>query len=301
MLVTLTNTTSPATLLDLPFLDDKTLKPAESIQISYCAADLDRQSDMKDMVAAGKLSMAIVMETRDGVQVGYDLVPSRTRVALTTPVAVVTADSTVITKLTSPGAVAVTLPASPILGQTIQIIDGTGDASSNNITITPAAGTINGGANVVINTNFGRAILVRSPTEWLSVLTASISSGAAGGDLTGTYPNPTIGANKVTEAKLSLTVAGLQNLSGAGAVDVTHRTTYYTSTGAGQALTLADGTTAGQRKTIVHAVDGGSGTLTPANPEFFATVVFTNVRDAVELEWTGSKWRVVGYSAVTFT
>jgi hypothetical protein len=56
---------------------------------------------------------------------------------------------------TSGGAVAVTLHGSPGAGETAFILDKTGNAAANPITITPTAGNIDGGANVLINTNYG--------------------------------------------------------------------------------------------------------------------------------------------------
>lgn len=63
-------------------------------------------------------------------------------------------------------------------------------------------------------------------------------------------------------------IAGLikstfNEMTGAGAISLATLTTYITSTGA-DALTLADGEE-GQLKIIVHAVDGGTSTITPAN------------------------------------
>jgi hypothetical protein len=88
-------------------------------------------------------------------------------------------------------------------------------------------------------------------------------------------------------------------LSGAGAIPVTTPVTLFTSTGAAQALTLANGT-AGQRKTIVHDVDGGSGILTPTTKTGFSTVTFTNAGDTVTLQYfTTRGWMVVGSYGVT--
>lgn len=91
-----------------------------------------------------------------------------------------------------------------------------------------------------------------------------------------------------------------QALSGAGALNVTTLATAYTSTGAAEALTLADGTLAGQVKFVTHVVDGGSGIITPATPSGFATCTLTNVRDWVAFMWTGAAWIVLAFSGATF-
>lgn len=88
------------------------------------------------------------------------------RVATASPVSVsATTDCVVVCKLTVPAAVAVSLPAG-VAGRIYQIIDGTGDAATNNITITPnGAETINGGATYVINRNYGAVQLVYNATS----------------------------------------------------------------------------------------------------------------------------------------
>ena len=74
------------------------------------------------------------------------------RIATTTPVVVAAAtDCTIVTDLAAPGAVGITLPAG-VAGQMFCVVDGAGDAATNNITITPdGSETIQGAATYVIN------------------------------------------------------------------------------------------------------------------------------------------------------
>lgn len=105
--------------------------------------------------------------------------------------------------------------------------------------------------------------------------------------------NSTTGAVTVDASFGTATVVGVQSLSGAGAVNLTTTLTSLTTTGAAQALTLANGT-AGQVKMIVHAVDGGSAVLTPTTMIGGTTITFTNVGDAATLVYTSAGWAVVG-------
>lgn len=89
-------------------------------------------------------------------------------------------------------------------------------------------------------------------------------------------------------------LSGVQALSGAGALNVTQFVTQVTSTGAAQVLTLADGVTVGQRKRVVHVVDGGSVVITPTDAAF-TTVTLATVGEFAELIWTGSKWNLVDF------
>lgn len=90
-----------------------------------------------------------------------------------------------------------------------------------------------------------------------------------------------------------------QALSGAGAVDVITGSTALTTTGAAQALTLANGTS-GQIKTICHVVDGGSAILTPTTASGWTTCTFTGVGESLTLQYhTTAGWIVIGsYLAV---
>jgi hypothetical protein len=86
--------------------------------------------------------------------------------------------------------------------------------------------------------------------------------------------------------------ASNQTLSGAGAVNLTDMLTSLTTTGATQALTLANGTL-GQIKIISHVVDGGSAVLTPTTKIGFSTITFTAVGDSAMLIYTVSGWDIV--------
>jgi hypothetical protein len=111
-----------------------------------------------------------------------------------------------------------------------------------------------------------------------------------------TSRNGFIGA--ITGNVTGIVFGTVQALSGAGAVNITTAVTSLTTTGASQALTLANGTV-GQFKTIVHAVDGGSAVLTPTTAIGFTTITFTNVGDTVQLFYSSTGWAVIGSKGVT--
>jgi hypothetical protein len=104
--------------------------------------------------------------------------------------------------------------------------------------------------------------------------------------------NSTTGAVTVNSSFGTDVVLGTQSLSGAGAVDVTNAFTALTTTGAAQALTLANGT-AGEVKIITHVVDGGSAVLTPTTALGFTTITFTNVGESAMLVYTAAGWAIV--------
>jgi len=104
--------------------------------------------------------------------------------------------------------------------------------------------------------------------------------------------NSTTGAVTVTSSIGNDVILGTQSLSGAGAVDVTNAFTQLTTTGAAQALTLADGTV-GEIKIITHTVDGGSAVLTPTTKIGFTTITFTGVGESAMLVYTSAGWDIV--------
>ena len=92
--------------------------------------------------------------------------------------------------------------------------------------------------------------------------------------------------------------AAPQSLSGPGAANITAFATNLTTTDAAEAVTLANGTTAGQLKQITHVVDGGSAVLTPATFADGDTITFTTVGERAILLWTGSTWQTIDLSNV---
>lgn len=96
-------------------------------------------------------------------------------------------------------------------------------------------------------------------------------------------------------------VGSVQALSGPGAVNVTTVTTAFTSTGTGDALTLADGV-AGQLKAIVYVAETAgtdTGVLTPTNFGNGTTITFNAVGESVLLQFLGTDWWVVSNNGAT--
>jgi hypothetical protein len=104
--------------------------------------------------------------------------------------------------------------------------------------------------------------------------------------------NATTGAVTVGATFGNDVVLATQSLSGAGAVDITNAFTALTTTGAAQALTLANGSV-GELKIITHVVDGGSAVLTPTTKIGFSTITFTGVGESAMLVYTAAGWAIV--------
>jgi len=107
--------------------------------------------------------------------------------------------------------------------------------------------------------------------------------------ITGDMTTDTAGNVVVT---VPVVTSSTSSLSGAGAVPITHSICEVTTTGA-DALTLADGVE-GQNLVVTMIVDGGAGTLTPANPAGFATLTFDDVGDSAQLLFTNGTWVLLG-------
>jgi hypothetical protein len=110
--------------------------------------------------------------------------------------------------------------------------------------------------------------------------------------------NATTGAITTSATYGASITGGVQQLSGAGAVDITNLVTEITTTGA-DALTLANGS-AGQIKIITMVVDGGDGTLTPATFANGTTITFNDANDTVALLYANTiGWVIISNSGAT--
>ncbi len=67
----------------------------------------------------------------------------------------------------SVGSATETLPPSPVAGQPFVVKDCNGASHSNNITIIPSSGTIDGASSYVMNVNYESVTIMYSGTQWL--------------------------------------------------------------------------------------------------------------------------------------
>lgn len=81
-------------------------------------------------------------------------------------VTVATTDHVIILNKTVGAATTFNLPGSPTTGTEFEFKDGKGDAATNNMTITPAAGNIDGAPNFVMNNNYQANKFIYNGTEW---------------------------------------------------------------------------------------------------------------------------------------
>lgn len=94
---------------------------------------------------------------------------------------------------------------------------------------------------------------------------------------------------------LSNLILGNETLTAAGAASILVPLTLINAGSDGIAITLANGTTAGQVKifTSLHATNAA--TITPATTDgAYATFTLTNIGESVNCVWTGTGWAIIG-------
>lgn len=113
-------------------------------------------------------------------------------------------EGAVIVNKSSGAATTVTLTPDPKRGDTVWVIDGKGDAATNNITITPpASGTINGSTTLTLASAYGGVLLHYNGTQWnvVAIYGGSVS-GLSAADLV---------LNSVNE--MNITIGGVSVLA----------------------------------------------------------------------------------------
>ncbi len=103
---------------------------------------------------------------------------------------------------------------------------------------------------------------------------------------------PTIPAhlfNAADKDKLDYEYSADQALTGDGAATLTNRRTLLTTDAAANAITLADGTFTGQRKTVLLGALGASGQVATVTASGIPYVL-QRVGDGIELRWSGAAW-----------
>jgi len=121
-----------------------------------------------DTVAALGVANAFTgNNSHSGVETFTGSLKVATRViSASTDTASATTDYFLCVAYTSTGAVTETLPSSPPTGLTLLIKDCGGAAATHNITITPAAGTIDGASTYVMSTNYGSVAVTFANSQW---------------------------------------------------------------------------------------------------------------------------------------
>jgi hypothetical protein len=173
---------------------------------------------------------------------------------------------------TSASAVEITLPANPQLGTTITVVDN-GNAGTNNITITPPAGTAINGVDtnsITIAGNYGGLTLVSDGTNWTA---------------------------------LRLSFNGSDDVSNGEAISLSTAVSYF-ATEASETSTLAAGTE-GQVKTLIMSAYVGSMTVNVGNAGWISgsgagDIVFDQKGDSCTLQFINSAWYMVSNNGCGF-
>ena len=173
---------------------------------------------------------------------------------------------------------------------------------------TPQSGTLTNCTGLPVATGIsglgtGVATFLATPSSanLKTAVTDETGSGALVFATSPTLVTPILGAATATTVTTGAIFGTVQSLSGAGAVNLTDLTTAYTSTGTGNAITLANGTV-GQIKTIVHVAEAAAtdtGVLTPSSRIGYSTITFNGPGESVTLQYFSQGWAIIGSRGVT--
>jgi hypothetical protein len=173
-----------------------------------------------------------------------------------------------------------------VAGADVMRISSTGNISStsNLLEIVQATGAGTAGANCLYINATGA-----------NVEAIKVDAGTVTFDETLTVTGATTLSSDVT-ASGKVILDGTTTTSGAGAVAITGSIHEVTTTGTGDALTLADGTE-GQRLVVVYDAEGAgadTAVITPSNLSGGTTITLNNVGDTCDLVFTSGNWFVLG-------
>lgn len=168
---------------------------------------------------------------------------------------------------------------------------------------TPQSGTLTNCTGLPVATGIsglgtGVATFLATPSS--ANLKAAVTDETGSGALV-FATSPTLVTPNIGVATADGIYASVQALSGGGAVNLTNLTTAYTSTGTGNAITLANGTV-GQIKTIVHVAEAAAtdtGVLTPSSRIGYSTITFNGPGESVTLQYFSQGWAIIGSRGVT--
>jgi len=164
----------------------------------------------------------------------------------------------------------------------VEVIDETGDivagVSAGDLALTDGQVLVGNGSNIAAGVAMsGDASIVNSGAITVSGSTAGFSVGT------------------------TLTTGSTTTTSGAGAVAITGMIHEVTTSGIGDALTLADGAE-GQHLNVVYVAEGGGTDTAICTPTNLAgastTITFNDLGDTAALLFTAGAWYVMGGSAV---